>query len=407
MVSVDSVSIGEPGFLPVRPSNTIPNTVEKTPVFKSIFTREKALALLHLISAAILEAGGQVDFKQGFGLSTSLAVAARAKTLPLLQAAQSYARSIGIERLKDDLRRQIEKSGEDKKTVDMAPGTISDGSSASDNDTATTHADSEPTIKLADIDSPTDGTPDDAKPDDSEVTTKAQVDDTIPPPETDPLKAFKTAVFGNNFREVLNPDPQKILRALERGEFIPDQTSLEAAVQTLAGYMKDTSATGKFSITFDTKDDTTLEIESSADTAKLIQILELALTEDKEVDVTSRESGRRLVDIMTKHTIYYLQENGFLRDGEPVDPHQLKQALYKVMVAKGKETGLNAGIIFEVKREEAQRDLAGFQRSLTLADQLFFGKIFDSKKCRRPAVFEQVIKQLTSAISSDDPKSTD
>ena len=369
--------------LPTRPSNASSLAAEiKT---SSTITREKALALVLFIKTAILEAGGQVDLHHSLGQSTSSVITARAKTLPLLQAVQKYARTLGIEGLKEDLKRQIE-----KRTVDMPPNTIADRSQVSENDTTsptTTHSDSEPPIRLATIGTDT-GTP--------------PVDDSTPPPETDPLAAFKTAVFGKNFKEVLSPDPAKILRALERGEFVPDETPLEAAVHTLAGYMADTGAKGRFSISYDINGEVVLEVENSADTEKLIQILELALTEDKEVDVTSRESGRRLVDIMTKHTIYYLQHNGFLRDGEPVDPHQLKQALYKVMVAKGKETGLNAGIIFEIKPEEAQRDLAEFQRSLTLADQLFFGKIFDSGKCRRPAVFEKVIEQLTASTTTEE-----
>ena len=363
--------------LPTRPSNVSSLAAEiKT---NSTITREKVLALVLLIKTAILEAGGQVDLHHSFGQSTSSAITVRAKTLPLLKVVQDYARTLGIESLKEDLRRQIEKRDETK-TVDMSPNTIADRSQVSENDTTsptTTHSDT--------------GTP--------------PVDDSTPPPETDPLEAFKTAVFGKNFKEVLSPDPAKILRALEKGEFVPDETPLEAAIHTLAGYMTDTGAKGRFSISYDINGEVVLEVENSADTEKLIQILELALTEDKEVDVTSRESGRRLVDIMTKHTIYYLQQNGFLRDGKPVDPHQLKQALYKVMVGKGKETGLNAGIIFEIKPEEAQRDLAEFQRSLTLADQLFFGKIFDSGKCRRPAVFEKVIEQLTaSTITEEGPK---
>lgn len=401
MVSIGSVSMGESG-LPVRPNRPIPNTVEKPPVFKSIFTRERALALVHLIQAAIIEAGGQVDLKQSFGKEISVTTTARAKTLPLLQAAKDYARSIGIERFKADLQRQIEEK--DQKAIQMPPDTIAD------NDTAlptNAQADPEPTVKLADLDSPQDAAAVDFKPDESRVSTEAPADEITSQPERDPLEAFKTAVFGNNFREVLNPDPARILRALENGDLVPDETPLEAGVQTLIGYMTDTGAKGKLSITYDANGETVVEIENSTDTAKLIQILELALTEGKEVDVTSREAGRKLVDIMTKHTIYYLQANGFLRDGQPVDPHQLKQALFKVMVGRGKETGLNAGIIFEVKPDEAQRDLAEFQRSLTLADQLFFGKIFSSKKCRRPAVFEKVIEQLTSTTSSEDPKSAD
>lgn len=137
----------------------------------------------------------------------------------------------------------------------------------------------------------------------------------------------------------------------------------------------------------------TLETETSVDTQKLLQILELGLTEDKKVNIRSRDSGKKLIEIMKKHAVYYLKDRGFIKEGEPINAQKIKEGFGK-MVREGIETRLNAGVIFNVKPEESNQDLEAFRRSLTLADQLFFQKIFQSGECRRTAVFEELLKEL-------------
>ena len=232
----------------------------------------------------------------------------------------------------------------------------------------------------------------------SQASIQANPTDKTESASNDPLAAFKETVFGEDFNDFLNPTPEVILKAVEDGKIQPDQTPFNIFLQSLSGYMRDTGAKGKIVIEYDAEGKTTFELQHSVKTPNLLGILELLQTKGTDVDVLSRESGRRLVDIMAKHTIYTLKKEGLVKEGQPIDKRVLGKILNKVLVQRGIETKQNAGVIFEANPEESRQDLEVFRKSLTMADQVFFGKIFASGKCRRPAVFEKVIEQIIGSV---------